>query len=75
MKHKKWPLAYVFCFRIRLRRRATMPFAFATYYDPKQHLPYSGYDGRSSRKFFRSPRSQVCDSQNVIFYIKFVVLV
>ena len=75
MKHKKWPLAYVFCFRIRLRRRATMPFAFATYYNPKQHPSSIGGDAWSSRKFFQSSRNNVCDHPTQIFCIQLEFLV
>ena len=67
MKPQKWPSAHVLCFRIRLRSRGTIPFTFATYYDPKQHPPSTGGDAWSSRKIFQSPRSKVCNPPNPIF--------
>ena len=75
MKSKKLPSPHVVCFRIRLRRCAIMPFAFATYYDPKQLPPSTGGDTWSSRKFFQNSRSNVYDPPNPIFCIQLELLV
>ena len=59
MEPQKWPLAYIFNSRNRLRCRAVLPFAFTDWYDPKQHCKYFGWHTETYRNFFGTSQLKV----------------
>ena len=66
-KTKKSPSPYVFCHRMRLKRRTTFPFIFSDRYDLKEACKHTCKVPGTNRKFHSATQAQAFHSQKCNF--------
>ena len=67
-KTKKSPSPYVFCHRMRLKRRTTFPVIFSDRYDLKEACKHRYEVPGTNRKFFSATQAQASHSQKCNFF-------